>query len=125
MPKLKTEHYGSGDTSWLGSTHGIGNARTVTLDPAKFTKATHYPDGHVKSGQPLAIVGDFAVPYDSGGADGSQNLAGFLLFDVSTDGTAKVPGALLDHGRIRVDRLPVEGFTAPAPDADKTTCVYA
>lgn len=123
MPNLKTEHYGSGDQSWLGSTHGIGNARTVTLDVSTFTKNTHYPDGYLKSGLPLAIVSGKAALYVSGGTGGAENLAGFLLFDVKTDGTTDTPGALLDHGRVRLSKLPVT-VTAPAAANDKTTFVF-
>lgn len=107
MPRLVSETFGSGDQSWLGSSHGIHNCRTVTIDRSSLTAATHYPDGYVRSGQPLAIVGGLAVPYNSAGADGSQVLAGFLLADASMAGTEDVPAALLWHGRIIVANLPV------------------
>jgi len=121
MPNLKTEHYGSGDQSWLGSTHGIGNAKTLTIDVSTFTKATHYPDGALKSGLPVAVVDGLAALYNPEGTDGSEVLAGFLLFDVKTDGTTDIPGAVLDHGRVRVSRLPVS-FEAPANH--NTTIVF-
>lgn len=123
MPRLKIETIGSGDQSWLGSAHGIGNCRTETLDVSTLTKATHYPDGFVKSGLPLAKVAGLMVPYNSAGADGSQNLVGFLFTDQSTDGTTDLPVPVLDHGRVKTAKLPV-AFEAPAAAADKTTCVY-
>lgn len=64
MPRLKTETIGSGDQSWLGSAHGIENCRTELLNISAFTAATHYPDGYIKSGQPVAKVGGLLVPYD-------------------------------------------------------------
>lgn len=126
MPRLSVETYGSGDQSWLGSTHGIHSCRTETVDPTKFTAATHYPNGHIRSGQPVAKVGGVLVPFNSNGADGSQNLAGFIYTDQKVVGTAKFAVPLLDHGRVKVGRLSalVGNFTPPAPAADKTTVVY-
>lgn len=90
------------DLSWLGSRHGVANARPVTL------KASAFTDKDVKSGQPLSVGSDgFAVPFAEG-----EKLAGFCLDDASVkNGDAAV--ALLDHGRVIVENLPVE-FTAPA-----------
>lgn len=123
MPRLKTESFGGGDQSWLGSTHGIGNARTEKLDPSEFTKATHYPDGFIRSGQPLAKVDGVVVPYVAGASDGSEVLAGFLLTDQATDGAAQIGVPVLDHGRIKTAKVP-GSFTAPTAANDKTTCVY-
>lgn len=98
--------YGGSDDRWLGSREGLATAQTVTLDAASLG------GGVVKSGTPLAKVGDFAVAYNSAGTDGSQNLAGFLATDQDvTNGNAVAP--LLDRGRIRTAYLPV-AFTAPA-----------
>lgn len=124
MPKLTTEHYGTGDQTWLGSTHGIANARTVNLDPKKFTKDTHFPDGYILSGQPLTVTDGVAGPY-VGGEEGGD-FYGFLLTDQTVDSDADYTLAvpLLDHGRVIVANVPGE-FSAPAPDKDKTTFVYA
>lgn len=51
-----TETFGAEDQSWLGSSHGTNSARSVTLDVTKFTKSTHYPNGYLLSGTPLAKV---------------------------------------------------------------------
>jgi hypothetical protein len=54
MPRLASETIGTGDQSWLGSTHALRNAQTVTPDPALFTLAA-YPNG-IPSGTPLGTV---------------------------------------------------------------------
>jgi hypothetical protein len=54
MPRLASETIGTGDQSWLGSTHGLYNARSVTPDASLFTLAA-YPNG-VPSGTPLGLV---------------------------------------------------------------------
>lgn len=101
---VERKFFTSPDLSWLGSRHGVANARPVTL------KASAFADKDVKSGQPLADSGDgFHVPFTGG--DG-EKFAGFCLDAVSVkNGDAAV--ALLDHGRVIVENLPVE-FTAPA-----------
>lgn len=97
MPRLTTETYGAGDQSWIASTHGIYNCRTVAPNPDEFT-AVAYPSG-VPSGTPMSIVDDLAVPFD-----GSEPLAGFLYTDQKAPGDGGWP--LFWHGAIRVDRLP-------------------
>lgn len=129
MPKLRQETFGSGDMSWLGSTHGIRNARTVIIDISTFTANTHYPDGYIPSGTPLAIVGGVAVPYDKteGTTTNAGVLAGFLLTDQPVVGTADFGAPLLDHGRVVVAKVPYSGgFAAPAAAAKKaaTTIVF-
>ena len=126
MPKLSTEHYGTGDHSWLGSMHGISNARTVSLDVRKFTKADHYVDGYIPAGQPITLDQDgVAGPYDPDAETGGD-FHGFLLTDqlVEEDYTT-IPVPLLDHGRVIVSKVPTPGFVAPDASRDKTTFVYA
>lgn len=123
MPRLRTETNHPGDQSWLGSTHGIWNSRTETLDLSAFTAGTHYPDGYIKSGQPLALVDGLAVPYNSAGEDGSEVLAGFLFTDQTVVTSEDIPAPVLDHGRVKVANLPVT-FEPPAPANDRTTVVY-
>jgi hypothetical protein len=129
MPRLKSETFGSGDQSWLGSAHGIRNARTVTIDISAFTAGTHYPDGYIPSGTPVAIVSNLAVPYDKteGTTTGAGILAGFILTDQPVVGTADFPAPLLDHGRVIVSKVPYSGgFAEPAAAAKrtKTTIVF-
>lgn len=96
--------YGGSKLSWLGSREGVATARTGTL--TGFT-------GTVVSGTPVAEVGGFYVAYDAAGDDGTEALAGFILSDVTVRDGRDTVVAILDRGRIRADRLPVE-FTAPA-----------
>lgn len=107
MPKLRQETYGAGDMSWLDSSHGIRNARTEILDISAFTKNTHYPEGFIRSGTPVALVGGLLVPYDvtSGTTTGAGVLEGHILTDqvVVDDKDFGVP--LLDHGRVKVAKI--------------------
>lgn len=108
MPRLKTETFGSGDQSWLGSDHGIFNGRTELLDISTFTSGTHYPDGYIPSGTPVAKVGGVLVPYDDtqGTTTNAGVLAGFILTDQPVVGTADFAVPVLDHGRVRTAKLP-------------------
>lgn len=130
MPRLKTETLGAGDQSWLGSTHGITECRTEILDISAFTAGTHYPDGFIKSGTPLAKVGGLLVPYDSteGVTTNAGVLAGHLFTDQPVVGTADFGVPLLDHGRVRAAKVPAgaNAFTAPVAAAKRaaTTIVY-
>lgn len=74
MPRLETETYGTGDQTWLGSTHSIYNCRTVAPDPALFTLAA-YPDG-VPSGTPMGEVTATGLfgPYTGDSTDEVQTI---------------------------------------------------
>lgn len=104
--RLKTETFGSGSTSWLGSNHGTDNARTSTFVVANFTKATHYPDGYVPSGLPVNAADEANLkPWT--GAEGE--VLGFVLFDQSVDDAdAKFAVPVIRHGLIRTNKLPVD-----------------
>lgn len=115
MPGLRSETYGTGDQTWLGSTHGIYNCRSGNLDLSAFTEATHYPDGFLRSGLPLGRLtasGKFA-PYNAAASTGAETLAGFLYTDQPVIGDEDINAPVLMHGVINVDRLPVD-FTPPA-----------
>lgn len=120
MPRLSTETVGGGDTSWLGSDHGIFNGRTAVIDISTFTAGTHYPNGYIPSGLPVAEVGGVLQPYDAteGVTTGAGVLAGHVLFDVKVDGTTDVACALLDHGRVIAANLPI-AFSAPTAEAKR------
>lgn len=129
MPRLKSETFGSGDMTWLGSDHGIANARTETLDISGFTANTHYPNGYIPAGTPVALSAGLLVPYDKTEATttGAGILAGYVLFDQPVVGTADFPVPVLDHGRIVVANVPYSGgFAAPVAAAKKaaTNFVY-
>lgn len=127
MPRLSTETTGGGDRSWLGSTHGIAEARTETLNVAAFTAATHYPQGFIPAGTPVAKVAGKLVPYDATETvvTDAGVLAGFVLTDQTVAGATALPVALLDHGRVRTAKLPL-AFTAPVAAAKRaaTTIVF-
>lgn len=127
MPRLKTDTIGSGDQSWLGSAHGIYNGRTELLDISTFTAGTHYPNGYIPSGLPVAKVGGVLVPYDptEGTVTGAGILAGFVLTDQPVVGTNDFAVPLLDHGRIRSAKVPIIAVP-PAAAAKKAaiTCVF-
>lgn len=128
MPNLRSEAYGSGDQSWLGSAHGIANCRTETIDVSAFTKGTHYPDGYIRSGQPVAKVDGVLVPYDATEetVDAAGVIAGHIFTDQPVvDGATTIPAPVLDHGRVKADKVPGT-FVKPAA-AEKlsaTTIVY-
>jgi hypothetical protein len=128
MPRFATENITVGDQSWLGSTHGLANARTETVDISAFTAGTHYPLGYIPSGFPVAKVGGLLVPFDStvGTVTGAGVLAGHLATDFKVSGTADLPAALLDHGRVKTAKIVaiLAGFVAPIAAKNATTIVY-
>lgn len=89
------------DLSWLDSREGVATATTLTLDADAFT------DPLVVAGTPVARKGDFAVPYNPAGADGSQNLYGFVRSARDTS-TGDEPAPVIRNGHIYVANLPVE-----------------
>ena len=127
MPRYTTESFGSGNMSWLGSAHAIENAQTAMLDISTFTAGTHYPDGYIRSGTPVAKVAGALVPYDAteGTVTGAGILAGFVLTDQKVVGTADFAVPLFDHGRVKTANLPI-AFAKPAAAAklSATTIVF-
>lgn len=119
MPKLVTETIGTGDQSWLASTHGMHTPRTETVDVTAFTAGTHYPNGYLPSGTPVALVGGFLVPYDKTEATttGAGVLAGHIATDQPVVGT-RLAVPLIDHGRVHIGKVPYNNtFTFAAPVA--------
>lgn len=130
MPnRIETPALSEGDQTWLASTRGITHNRSCKLNLASFT--VDPAKGYIPSGTPLALVdsddaGLEAVPYVAAAVDGSGVLAGFLFTDqVVVPGSTDeyVNGPLMDHGRIRISRLPV-AFTVPADGADNGLFTY-
>ena len=130
MPRLKSETLGTGDKSWLASSHGIHNCRTATVDVSAFTAGTHYPNGYIPSGTPVALVGGLLVPYTSAEATttGAGVLAGHLFNDEAVVGTNDFAAPLFDHGRVKAAKVPTgtDAFTAPVAAAKRasTTIIY-
>lgn len=99
------------DRSWLGSAHGTAATRTITLDPELFTANTHYPNGFIPSGLVLGEVtarpGVFG-PYDDAAEDGRAVAAGHLFNStpIRSGQTTEVGAPLMEHGFVRVSKLP-------------------
>lgn len=123
MPRLTTETYGTGDMSWLGTAHAIANARSVVIDPTTFTAATDYPDGHLRSGQPLALSAGKYVKYDPAGVGVTATLVGHLLTDQKVTGAVTINGPLYDHGRVHTSKVPGT-FVAPTAAKLAATIIY-
>lgn len=125
MPGIKTETFGGGDQSWLGSTDGIADARTEILDISTFTAGTHYPNGYIPSGLQVAKVGGVLVPYDAteGTTTGAGVLAGFVLTDHPIWAAADFGVPVVDHGRVVTSRLPVS-FTPPTAPAKRANTAF-
>lgn len=123
MPRLNSESFGAGDQSWLDSAHGLRNARTEVLDISTFTGSTHYPNGYIPSGTPLAKVSGMVVPYTSAEATttGAGVLAGHLLTDQPVVGTNDFAVPVLSHGRVKAAKVPTgtDAFTAPVAAAKR------
>ena len=133
MPKLRTESFtGAGDFRWLRSDHAIWNGRSESLDIGAFTAGTHYPNGYIPSGTPVALVSGQLVPYTSAEATttGAGVLAGHILTDIPvvSGSTEDLNVPVLDHGRVNPARVPVgtDAFTAPVAAAKRinVTVVY-
>jgi hypothetical protein len=131
MPRLQSETFGSGDQSWLGSSHGIHECRTETLDISAWTAGTHYPNGYIPSGTPCAKVGGVLVPYTvaEGTTTGAGVLAGFLYTDqpvvpATGVGAADFAVPLLDHGRVKAAKVPYASFVAPAAAAKNAATTF-
>lgn len=109
MPEVTRTSFGSGNQTWLGSAHGLRNARSSVLDVSAFTESTHYPNGFIPSGTPVNAADEGAVvPF----ADVAGAKLGFVLFDTPVTGTEDINAAVIRHGLIKTAQLP-SAFTAP------------
>lgn len=115
---IRSESVGAGDQSWLGSRHGTETPRSATLDPTAWTGKT--TNGVIKSGEPFAVSGGLAVPYNSAGASPVDTIVGFILTDQSvTSGAGNVTFPYLRHGHIILSKLP-----SPVTATAKTTGLF-
>lgn len=115
--------WAASDSSWMGSRHAVANAHPGTLKASAFENAPGVEGGVVPSGYPVAKdEEDFLVPYvaaDGEGA-GGNTLHGFSIDDRDIS-KGDEPTAVLWHGRIIVDRLPVDF----EPPTDASAFVWA
>lgn len=105
---VKSSTVNGGKMSWLGSRHGVTNARTVTIDATSVKDSAK--NGYVPAGTPL-VEGEKGK-FKPAPTDGSVAPVGFVLTDQKFTSGADVVAPMLDHGRIIVENLPVD-FTAP------------
>lgn len=121
QPTTTTETV-TADRPWLLSLHGSDANKTITLDLTAFTVDTHYVAGvnglpnRLKSGLPLGKITASGLygPYTSGASDGTQTLAGLLYTETAFNtGSTKAGAAMLVHGDVDTDKLPV-ALTVPA-----------
>lgn len=104
-----TETFGNEDHSWLRSQHGTEAIETAVLDLSKFTKATHYSAGYIKSGEPLGKIAATGLygPYDGAASDGRETLVGHLFTTQAVrEGGGNITANLLAHGKVVEARLP-------------------
>ncbi len=107
-----------GDDRWMGSRHAVAEAHPGTLKASAFDDAEGVTDGIVPSGYPLTLLVDGTYgPRSNGDPDATPTpiaadpLAGFSIDDRDIS-NGDEPTAVMWHGRIKVDYLPIE-FTAP------------
>ncbi|MBQ1047862.1 head decoration protein [Micromonospora sp. C51] len=106
---VTTDEYVAEDRSWLGSRDGTDVTQGITLDPALFTEATHFPDGYIASGTVLGRVTatGFYGPYNNGLTNGLETAVGFLFNSTKVrTGGPKVGAPLHWRGVIREAKLP-------------------
>jgi hypothetical protein len=111
----RSESFGAGDQSWLGSRSGTDTAKTITLNISAWS--AKISSGRIKSGEPYALVDGLAVPYNKDATvpagEGSTapgpaaTLAGFILTDQSvTAGAGNLTAPAIWTGRIILSKLP-------------------
>ncbi len=120
---VRDEVYGSENRAWLGSQHGTESNRSITLDVAAFTAATHYPpDGYIPpSGTVLAEITASGLfgPYDPDAEDGRDTAAGHLFNSIKVaTGATRLGAPLLDHGAVVESKLPADSGLDALAKAD-------
>lgn len=110
------------DRSWLLSEPEDAYCPGLSLDIAKFTQATHYPNGFIPSGTALGLVTATGLygPYDDTAVDGRQAATGILFGSIRAINPlgyalAKVGAAQVVYSAvISVSRLPFNAGNAAA-----------
>lgn len=116
--------YAPENFSWLGSKHGVEATDTITLNTTMFT-ATFGAQGYVPSGVALGMITAVGAtqgtygPYDNAATDGRQTMVGHLMTTKSLlGGAARIGAALLNHGKVRLSKLPTGHGVDAAGQAD-------
>lgn len=129
---VRSSNYQVEDRSWLVGQHGVDITPGITLDIAKFTKATHYQNGYIPSG---TIVGKVTAsglygPYDNAASDGREVAAGVLFSSVRAvdpntgNALAKVGSARFIHGAVNTAKLPANSGLDANGKADLPLIVW-
>lgn len=86
--------------SWLLSPHGTdpGTTPSITLDVSGFTAGTHYPNGYIMSGEPLArTAGGLYIPYvdatSEAGTLTRTSTGGDIRLIIDGETTAEIPAS--------------------------------
>ena len=115
---VRTETFGAGNLSWLGSREGLVR-KTGTIQRSSLTKATHFPDNTLRSSFALAKVSGKLVPYNSAGSGGTNILYGFLFTDQQVlDNGGDIVAPIVRQGDINLAKM---HSTSPVVAADATT----
>jgi hypothetical protein len=117
---VREETFEVENRTWLASEHGFEVGPSITLDISAFTEADHYPDGHLPSGVVLGKISasGFYGPYDDAATDGREVAAGLLKTSTSVRNSSNdLGGALLVHGFVVEDNLPIASGTPGSIDA--------
>lgn len=100
------------DRSWYLGTEALpGFTVSGALDMSAFVEAAHYPDGYVRSGQPLGRISATGLygPYDDAALDGRGVCAGLLFSSVKVPLGGADPGCavLRSFTAVKPSKLPV------------------
>ena len=118
---VRTKSWQADDQTWKAAAHGTDLARSISVDAALFTPATHAPNGFLPSGLPVAKVTATGLygPYTTGGAGGLQTFAGLLEVNtvLPSPNTGAVGTALFEHGRAVKALVPIIAIDAAAETA--------
>jgi len=124
MLKRTTESYAFSPIEWLSSEDGTDSRRTVTIDLANFTQATHAPNGYLPGG--LFVKWDDDT---TGKVTADDNVAGDLAgclweevqWPKDSAGayatTGVIPTAILRRGMLIEPKLEIAPSAAARTDA--------
>lgn len=115
------------DKTWAASREGFDTAGSGTLDVAAFDAETHYPNGYIPSGTPVAKAEDgLWVPLSAGDAEAEPPVEAVTEYEAIVlesvpvrAGQTVATFAALDHGIVHGARLrgSVEGASPAASTA--------
>ncbi len=118
---VRSKAWQTDNQTWKAAAHGTDLARSISVDAALFTPATHAPNGYLPSGLPVARVTATGLygPYTPGGSGGLQTFAGLLEVNtiLPSPNTGAVGTALFEHGRAVKANVPIITIDSAAETA--------